>query len=505
MRVQQDTVILSATDLANHLSCRHLTTLDFRLAKGEIAEPSWDNPHLHVLQQRGFMHEKAYVESLRSEGLSIVDLSRGAADRSDDATWAAMKSGAEVIVQAGLGGGEWRGRADVLLRVQQLEKPSHLGNWSYEVVDCKLASETKAETILQLCLYSEFIAEMQGLEPELFHVIRPNVGFLAESYRLSSFSAYYRMVKRALLDAIKAGCRRTYPEPVNHCEICRWWKECHSRLRDEDHLCFVAGVSKLQRKELIFQGVPTLEALARLPLPIPFNPSRGAREGFVRIREQARIQLEARAEGELKFERLPLEPDKGLFRLPSPSVGDIFLDLEGDPFVGQGGLEYLFGIATTDKDGNFAYQGRWALDRRQERAAFEWFIDFTFERLAQFPDLHIYHFAAYEPGAIKRLMLRYATREGEVDRLLRGELFIDLHSVTTQSVRASIEQYSLKEVERFSDYRRRVPLPEANQARHYIEHQLELSPSPILTERARNIVERYNEDDCRATERLRYC
>jgi predicted RecB family nuclease len=56
-------------------------------------------------------------------------------------------------------------------------------------------------------------------------------------------------------------------------------------------------------------------------------------------------------------------------------------------------------------------------------------------------------------------MLRYATREEEVDRLLRGEVFIDLHSITKQSVRASVEQYSLKEMERFCDYRRRVPLP----------------------------------------------
>src|SRR5215475_11133858 len=114
MRVQQGTVTLSATDLANHLSCRHLTALDFRLANGEIAEPSWDNPHLDVLQQRGFIHEKAYVESLRSKGLSIIDLSSKALDWSVDATWAAMKSGAQVIVQAGLASGEWRGRADVL-------------------------------------------------------------------------------------------------------------------------------------------------------------------------------------------------------------------------------------------------------------------------------------------------------------------------------------------------------------------------------------------------------
>ena len=102
----------------------------------------------------------------------------------------------------------------------------------------------------------------------------------------------------------------------------------------------------------------------------------------------------------------------------------------------------------------------------------------TGERMTRFPDLQYrYHFASYEPGAIKRLMLRYATREEEVDRLLRGEIFIDLHSITKQTVRASVEQYSLKEMEKFCDYAaRRVPLPEANQARHFVEHQLELSP-----------------------------
>ncbi len=166
MRVREGTAILSATDLANHLSCRHLTTLDLLLAKGEITEPSWENPHLHVLQQRGLEHEKAYIESLQSKGLAIVDLSNEAEATAGEATRAAMNSGVQAIVQAGLGSGDWRGRADVLIRVERLEKPSRLGNWSYEVVDCKLARETKAETILQLCLYSELVTELQGLEPE---------------------------------------------------------------------------------------------------------------------------------------------------------------------------------------------------------------------------------------------------------------------------------------------------------------------------------------------------
>jgi predicted RecB family nuclease len=127
----------------------------------------------------------------------------------------------------------------------------------------------------------------------------------------------------------------------------------------------------LQRKELTIQDVTTLERLAQLPLPIPFQPSRGAPEGYTRIREQARVQLEARTEGHLKFETLQTQPCEGLLRLPAPSAGDIFLDFEGDPFVDEGGLEYLFGIISTE-DGNLVYQSQWALDRAQERAAFEW-------------------------------------------------------------------------------------------------------------------------------------
>ena len=504
MRLQYGTVRLSATDLANHLSCRHLTNLDLRLAKGEIPEPDWANPHLRVLQQRGLEHERSYIESLRAKGLAIVDLSNEAEEQAKEATWAAMKNGAQAIVQAGLAIGGWRGRADVLLRVEQLGKPSRLGNWAYEVVDCKLARETKAETILQLCFYSDLVADLQGLEPEFLHVIRPHVDFGPESYRFSAFVAYYRSVRRALQDAVTSDPADTYPEPVDHCEVCRWWKECDGRRRRDDHLSFVAGTSRLQRKELTRQGISRLEELAKLPLPIPFKPARGAREGYVRIREQARIQLQSRTEGQLQFELLSDDSGEGLGRLPSPSAGDIFLDLEGDPFVGEGGLEYLFGIASTGEDGSLGYQRRWALYRAAEREAFEWLIDLVFERLSRFPELHIYHFGTYEPAAIKRLMLRYATREEEVDRLLRGEMFTDLHIIVKKSLRAGVEQYSLKEMERFCGYERAVPLPEANQARHFIEHQLELTPSPRLTAEVCTVVEEYNQDDCRATERLRH-
>src|ERR1700686_4808698 len=106
MKLHDRAISLSATDLANHLSCPHLTTLDLCLAKGEIAAPVFDNPHLRVLQQRGMAHEKAYIESLRTKGLSLIDLSGEADEKAREATWAAMKSGIQVIVQASFA--SWR-------------------------------------------------------------------------------------------------------------------------------------------------------------------------------------------------------------------------------------------------------------------------------------------------------------------------------------------------------------------------------------------------------------
>jgi predicted RecB family nuclease len=77
----------------------------------------------------------------------------------------------------------------------------------------------------------------------------------------------------------------------------------------------------------------------------------------------------------------------------------------------------------------------------------EWFADTVMVRWKSDPAMHIYHFTPYEPSALKRLMGRYASREEEIDRMLRAGLFIDLHTVLKRAVRAGVEQYSLKALE----------------------------------------------------------
>ena len=86
----------------------------------------------------------------------------------------AMRSGVSVIVQGALQVGQWSGRADILRRV---ETPSALGPWSYEVIDTKLARETKGSTVLQLSLYSDLLGSLQERVPEFAYVVVPESGY----------------------------------------------------------------------------------------------------------------------------------------------------------------------------------------------------------------------------------------------------------------------------------------------------------------------------------------
>ncbi len=410
-----------------------------------------------------------------------------------------MREGVDVIAQASLVLHPWQGRADILLRVAT---PSNLGFWSYEVIDTKLARQTRAETILQLCLYAEMIESVQGSLPERIGVVTPE-SFDPTWYRTLDYMAYFRRVKRSLLAAADGRDEPTYPDPVERCEVCRWHPECRRVWRKADHLSLVAGISRGQRRELVGRGFATMQHLAELPLPIPFKPDRGSRSSYERVREQARIQVEGRDSGRPTHELKPVEDGLGLGRLPVPSRGDVFFDLEGDHFVGERGLEYLFGITYLDEAGNAAYDARWAFDGPAEKAAFEWAVDFIEERRKLHPDLHIYHYAPYEPSAMKRLMGDYATRESVVDEWLRGHLFVDLHRVVKESLIASVERYSIKDLEIFFGFVRDVALPDAGASRAALEMAIEFDGLEAIGPDIRDIVLGYNKDDCDATLALR--
>jgi predicted RecB family nuclease len=503
MRATLEQIRLSATDLSNHLACGHLTSLDLSVARGDRSAPEWNSPDLVVIQQLGLRHEAAYLQFLRDKGLSFANL-REIKDEGKALaeTLAAMERGVEVIAQGSLAVGRWFGRPDVLARVA---KPSRLGDWSYEVFDCKLARETKAATILQLALYSALLGEIQGQTPDFMYVIPTGKNFEAEPYRVAEYSAYYRYVKARLENASDSVENlESYPEPCTHCDVCRWFRECDAQRRGDDHLSLVAGIRRQQRNQLEEWNIETMGKLAVLPIPLKERPKHGSREGIGRVREQARVQVTGRSEKKLVHEALlPVADGMGFCRLPEPSVDDVFVDLEGDPFVGESGLQYLFGFAFKNVDGELSYEKRWALNREEEKRSFQWLVDEIMRRRDANPRMHAYHFGAYEPGTLKRLMGMYATREDEIDRMLRAGVLVDLHQAFKQGVRASVEEYSLKKLEAFYGFERKTPLETSRAAMRYMEHRLQLEGALVdLPGELRTTMEGYNSEDCFSTSKL---
>ena len=508
MRHADGRLLFSATDLSRHLSCAHLTSLRRGVALGEIEQPPpYDDPRAEVLKQRGIEHERRLLERFAAEGRTVEAHHPGRHGRSRQRdpeaatarTREAMRRGVDVVYQGRLQNedGRWSGYPDFLVRV---DEASALGGWSYEVLDAKLARHRErrgaASTPAVFGPAGAGAGQQAGVDAPGARRQR------RASRRRASGSWSTPRTNRAVRRRFEAHAAEppdTYPEPVDHCALCDWKQDCADRRRADDHLSLVAGITRSQRRRLADRGVTTMADLGALDLTA-FPPLDGVgHDALVRIREQARIQDRGRREGRRIRELItPVEEDKGLAALPAPSPGDLFFDLEGDAFAMNGGLEYLFGAA--DRHGG--YEGCWALDPPAEKRAFERFIDRVTARWREHPGFHIYHYGAYETTAVKRLMSRYATREEEVDRLLRGRVFVDLHRVVRQGLRASVEGYSIKRLEPFYGFRRRIDLTAATRALVRFEAALESGEAHGTADALRTEIEGYNRDDCLSTLRL---
>ena len=488
-------LVYSASDLNDFLECTHLTELQRRVARSELVRPQ-SNPASALLARKGEEHEIRYLRRLQAaygDRLVLIPAPNVPSLRGWEAaqveTLAAMAAGAHIIYQATFLDGTFVGRADFLRRV---EEPSARWAWSYEAIDTKLALSPKPYYLVQLCNYSEHVARLQGSMPRTMHVV---LGSGEERhFRVDAFAAYYRRIKASFLAHVETAPRSTYPFENPHCINCRWRLACAQRRIEDDHLSLVANIRRDQIAKLEGSGVATLAALAEATdAQRPFGM---AETTYEKLRSQAALQHTGRTERRHVYELLEHDPGAGFELLPLPDEGDVFFDIEGDPLYSpERGLEYLFGVYLPESN---EYRAFWARSDRDERAAFEALMDFLVERRRRYPAMHVYHYAPYETTALRRLMGFYASREPDLDDLLRNEVFVDLYAVVRQSLRISQPSYSIKKLEAFYGMTRSTDVQRGDDSIVMFESWLVSGDETILQD-----IERYNDDDCRSTYRLR--
>lgn len=475
---------LSASRLNDFLGCPHQTAL--WLAGIKPVEDA--DATLQLIRDKGFEHEAAVLAQLeeRFGPAERIPSDGSLADRAR-LTREAVARGVKLIYQGALTRDAWLGYPDFLVRSGEAQAPA------FEPEDAKLSRKAKGEYLLQLGIYAELLESLFGIPVQdgVIHVAAGN----PERFDLRRTRFILRRLMRSFERFVADEVRATKPQPCAACAQCDYKARCESEWRADDSPFFVAGLSGAQVIKLAAAGVRTLAQLAALPATAKVD-GMGA-ETVTKLSAQARLQSDARKNDQHAFELLPPSRGRGFAMLPAPDNGDLYFDMEGDPLAGEG-LEYLFGIYGRLNGGSAPeFRPIWAHDPAEEKVAFENLMRVFIDQIRRHPNAHIYHYAAYEPTALKRLAMRYATMEAELDQLLRERRFVDLYRVVVQSLRASTESYSLKDLEALYWRERTGEVTTASDSIVEYERWCLTRDDAIL-----DSIAAYNKDDCVSTAQL---
>ena len=442
MKIAGNQTLISPSDLVTLHKCDLAFTRKYQVATAQIPQPPLDE-FQELLFKLGAEHELRIKDDLQ-ENFSFIEIPRPQSDpeslqNSLNLTLNAMRDGIEIIYQGTLYADGLVGYPDFLKKVI-----SPTGEVSYEPIDAKSATTAKTEAIIQTATYA-YLLDAIGLPlPNHFHL------WLAGDKHESFLTTTYLPIVRQLIDKAKLQIDekvksdlRTWADKRTVCAQCEWSELCQEGREKDRDLSLVQGIRSDAITKLRAGAITTIDQLAVASTP----PLKLSKDMFEKLRDQAALQI--RAENiESEIPLFEIKNEAILQQIPSPDPGDVYFDIEGYPLADSGvGLEYLLGVWFVDDTGIFRFKHWWAENTREEKNAFENFIDWVVERRKKYPKLHIYHYASYEKSAIRRLAGRHNTRIDEVDLLLSEGVLFDYYATVRQGLRLSTRSLSIKDVE----------------------------------------------------------
>ncbi len=432
----------SASDLVDFMACPRKVLLNRESRRALIERPARDELGEFVTQQ-GLAHEQRVREELAATHPDLTSISGTSAQERVAETLAAMRQGVSAIDQGDLWVPPWTGRPDFLVRVDQGE--SQFGPYHYQPIDAKLATRPRGEAVAQLTFYARLLGQVQGVAAPRIHIALGTGN--TESLATDDFSAYVQAAQDRLLAWVEPGpaADAVYPEPVPACRHCDWRATCDDVRRRDDHVAFLGGAGLAEVAKLRAANVATMADLAALAEDRTVAGM--SRPALQRWSRQARLQVQQRQEGTAHHEVLP-DADRGFRILPDPTPGDLFLSIQEDPWAPEGPRAYLWGWVS-GRDGGRAWNYGWAHDAAKEREGFQLVVDLILRERGEHPAMHVYHYGSGVRTRMEHLMGTRATRQGELDALLRAGVLVDLQRVLRRVVLVSAESYALPAVEPF--------------------------------------------------------
>ncbi|MEH2225011.1 TM0106 family RecB-like putative nuclease [Nostoc sp.] len=466
-------MLINAELLLQYQRCKRRPFLDIHGDKSQRDAP---NELLRKLQQDKIAHQLSVLANVTYHQ---PDYSYGNWEKAEKATLELMQRGVEYIYKGVLLADY--SEADTLLSRPDLlvKQPgqSNFGDWIYVPASIELGKRPKQEYQVVAAFHVQVLASVQGVAPETASLILRSKN---TNYAVDLFKWMPRM-QQILEEFIQVLESPNPPEVFisrQKCNFCHWYTECYAIAQSEKHLSLLPGVTPLRYTQLQALDITTLESLA--------NTSPSSLEKLLGFDSEVAPKLVVQAQSALEKRPLilpyPLPTEDITFTAPI----ELYFDIEAQPDLD---LDYLLGVLVVNRQANTEQFYSFLADKPEdEELVWQQFLDLVW----QYPEAPIYHFCVYEFDTVKRLAKLYGTPHSLVRPVLNR--FVDVYEQLTQSVALPVESYALKAIARWIGFEWRDKEASGAKCIYWYDRWLETGDRTLL-----EIIQRYNEDDCRAT------
>ncbi len=486
-------MLINAELLLQYQRCKRRTYLD---TYGDSSQKDDVNELLLKLQDDKFAHQQSVLAEFEYHQPQYL---RQDWQTAQDQTLELMYQGVECIYQ-GVLLSHHSSRYSLLSRPNLLLKQpgnSCFGDWMYVPVNIELGKRPKQEYQVVAAFHSQVLARVQQVVPEAAGLILHS----KQTIYSVDLLKWIPQMDRILEELIQSLEQQEAPEVFiarQRCNLCPWYSQCYALAQDQKHLSLLPGVTPVRYTHLQALNITTAESLAKVnPAALENLPSFDSQVAY-KIVTQAQSVLENRP-FLLPYLTKNESPNGNTLLYLQRAVSielfndvtytapiEIYFDIEAQPELH---LNYLLGVLVVDREANTEnFYPLLAEKPEDQELIWQQFLDL----LLQYPDAPVYHFCVYEFDTVTRLAKLYHTPREVVQQI--QDRFVDVYEVLIQTVTLPVESYALKAIARWLGFQWRDKEASGVKCIYWYDEWLKTGDRSFL-----EIIQRYNEDDCRAT------